>query len=95
MSQQPEPTPLWMYRKPDPTRQLVTEPQNIQMLEQEFQQMLRQKRNRFSPQAISTLNYAGIVGDDEKPEDVVLTPATTSAIRSFLTMQKRFIPRRS
>ena len=80
-----------MLQRPDPTKQLVTDPSNIHTLEEELTHMLAQKRNRFSPQAISTLQWARIVRDEETADDVLLTPVTTSAIRKFIATQKGFI----
>src|SRR6266550_4526015 len=82
-------------QKPDPTTMLLTAPSNIHRLEEEFTMMLGQKRNRFSPQSISTLQWAGIVRDNETAEDVELTPVTTAVIRDFITRQKGFIARPS
>jgi len=80
-----------MLQKPDPTKQLVTDPSNIHTLEQELVQMLGKKRNRFSPMAISTLQWAGLVREEETPDEFLLTPVKTSAIQNFIAAQKWFI----
>jgi len=64
---------------PDASKQLVTDPSNIRLVQQEFDEIVSRKRSQFSSSAIQVLNYAGI-----RP--------TAADVKEFLQNQQRFIP---
>jgi hypothetical protein len=65
-------------QRPDPKKQLVTDPTNIRLLETEFQQISQGRREKLSAQAISVLQYAGV-------------EPTREAIEEFIKQQNLFI----
>jgi hypothetical protein len=64
---------------PDPAKMLVTDPSNVTMLDSELQDLIGGKRNGFSPQALSVLQYIGI-------------PPTLNAVQHFIQQQRKFVP---
>jgi len=65
--------------RPDYTKQLVTDPSNLRLLEEEVERVLQNGRGGFSPQSISVLQYAGIAPD-------------VNAVRDFIRVQRGFLP---
>ena len=65
-------------QRPDPAKQLVTDPTNIRLLETEVEQISQGKRNTLSSQAISVLQYAGV-------------EPTREAIAAFIKQQNLLI----
>jgi hypothetical protein len=66
-------------QRPDPAKQIVTDPTNIRLLQTEWEQVTRHRRHSLSAQALSVLQYAGV-------------EPTAEAIQAFIAQQNSLIP---